>query len=125
MKTLALLHANFEQICAKKKVEKQLGRDLDESLKMLSDNNARCIRVAEFCTRIENNRNKGLKVIRNDFQETTTAILALTCDKNDRGHNEVPAGNLGHGELFAGQGYARRLFRGCRDKEVGGVMKEK
>ena len=61
VKTLALLYANFERICAEKKVEKQLGRDLDESLKMLSDNHSRCIKVAEFYARIEHDINEGFE----------------------------------------------------------------
>ena len=37
VETLALLHANFEQICTEKReVEEQFDRDFDESLKMRS-----------------------------------------------------------------------------------------
>ena len=68
MKTLAALYANFEQIC---------------------ESRARCIKVAETFARIEEDLNEGLRVVRNHFQETATATLALTCGKNDRGHNEV------------------------------------
>ena len=85
VETLALLYANFEQICKEKEVEEQFGRDFDESLKMLSENRARCIKVA----RVELDLNEGLRVVRNHFQETATATVALTCVKNDRGHNEV------------------------------------
>ena len=91
VETLALLCANLERIiCAEKKeVEEQFGRDFDESLKMLSESRNRCIRVVETCARIEDDSNEGLRVIRIYFQETATATLALTCGKNDRGHNEV------------------------------------
>ena len=90
VETLALLYANFERICAEKKeVEEQFDRDFEESLKMLSESLSRCIRVAETYARIEDDLNEGLRVIRYHFQETATATLALTCGKNDRGHNEV------------------------------------
>ena len=46
-------------------------------------------RVAETHARIEEDLNEGLRVIRNHFQETASATLALTCGKSDRGHNEV------------------------------------
>ena len=90
LETLALLYSNFEQICTEKKeVEEQFDRDFDESLKMLSESGARCIKVAETCARIEEDLNEGLRVVRKHFQDTVTATLALTCGKNDRGHNEV------------------------------------
>ena len=91
METLALLYANFEQICTEKEVEKQFARNFDESLKMLSESHARCIKVAATYERIEEDLNEGLRVVRNHFQETATATLALalTCGKNDRGLNEV------------------------------------
>ena len=58
---------------------------------MLSESRSRCIRVAvaETYARIEDDFNEGLRVIRNYFQETATATLALTCGKNDQVHNEV------------------------------------
>ena len=87
VETLALLYANFERICAE--VEEQFDRDFDESLKTLSESCSRCIRVAETYARIEEDLNEGLRVIRNHFQKTATATLALTYGKNDRGHNEV------------------------------------
>ena len=90
VETLAKLYAKFERICAEKKeAEEQFDRDFDESLKMLSDSRNRCIRVAETHARIEEDLNEGLRVIRNHFQETASATLALTCGKSDRGHNEV------------------------------------
>ena len=90
VETLALLYANFERICAEKKeAEEQFDRDFDGSLKLLSDSRNRCIRVAETHARIEKNLNEGLRVIRNHFQETASATLALTCGKSDPGHNEV------------------------------------
>ena len=55
----------------------------------LSDNRDRCAPVAETYARIEEDLNEGLRVIRNHFQETASATLALTCGKSDRGHNEV------------------------------------
>ena len=64
-------------------------RDFDESLKMLPESRNRCIQVAETHARIAEDLNEGLRVIRNHFQETATATLALTCGKNDRGHNEA------------------------------------
>ena len=63
--------------------------DFDESLKMLSESRARCIKVADTYARIEEDLNEGLRVARNHFRDTATATLALTCGKNDRGHNEV------------------------------------
>ena len=63
METLALLYANFERICAEKKeVEEQFDQ------------------VAETYARIEDDLNEGLRA---------TATLALTCGKNDPGHDEV------------------------------------
>ena len=56
---------------------------------MLSESHARCIKVADTCAPIEEDLNEGLRVVRNHFQDTATATLALTCGKNDRGHNEV------------------------------------
>ena len=80
---------NFERMCAEKKeAEDQLDRDFDESLKLLSHSRDRCARVAETHVRIEEDLNEGLRVIRNHFQDTASATLALTCGKNDRGHNE-------------------------------------
>ena len=90
-------------------------RDFDESLKMLSESRARCIKVADTYARIEEDLNEGLRVVRNHFRDTATATLALTSEKNDRGHNDWWT-------LFARQGYARRRLRGGRDGEVGGVM---
>ena len=81
---------NFASICAEKKeVEDQFDWDSDESLKLLSHSRDRCARVAETYARIEEDLNEGLRVIRNHFQETASATLALTCRKTDRGHNEV------------------------------------
>ena len=54
---------------------------------MLSESRSHCIRVAETHAQIEDDLNEGLIVVRNHFQETATATLALTCGKNDRGHN--------------------------------------
>ena len=73
----------------KKEVEEQFDRDFVESLKMLSESCSRCIRVAETFARIEDVLNEGLRVICNHFQETASAKLALTCGKNDLGHNEA------------------------------------
>ena len=56
---------------------------------MLSEIRARCIKVAETNARIEDDLYEGLRVIRNHFQETATATLALTCGKNDRVNNEI------------------------------------
>ena len=89
VETLALLHANFERICAEKKeADDQFDRDFDEFLKLLSHSRDRCARVAETHARIEEDLNEGLRVIRNHFQQTASATLAVTCGKNDRGHNE-------------------------------------
>ena len=88
--TFALSYSNFEQICTEKKeVKEQFDRDFDESLKMLSESRAHCINVADTCARIEEDLNEGLRVVRNHFHETATAILASTFGKNDGGHNEV------------------------------------
>ena len=77
-------------MCAEKKeAEDQFDGDLDESLKLLSHSWDRCARVAGTHARFEEDLNEGLRVIRNHFQETASAILALTCGKNDRGHNEA------------------------------------
>ena len=90
VETLALLFANFERMCAEKKeAEDQFDRDFDESLNLLSHSQDRCARVAETHARIEEDLNEGLRVIRNHFLETASATLALTCGKNDRGHNEA------------------------------------
>ena len=127
VETLALLYANFERNCAEKEVEEQFDRDFDESLKMLSEIRFLCIIVAATYVRIEDDWNEGLKVNRDHFQETATATLALICGKKVRPGSQrgpLPAGNLGHGGLFAGQGYARRRLRGGRDREVSGVMNE-
>ena len=44
VETLALLHANFERICAEKKeAEDQFDGDFDESLKLLSHSRDRCV----------------------------------------------------------------------------------
>ena len=121
VENLASLYSNLEQICTEKEVEEQFDRDFDESLKMLSE--SRCIKVAETYARIEEDLNEGLGVVRNHFQETGTASLALTCGKNDRGHNEVLYLQETLAVVdYAGQGYARRRLRGGRDEEVGGVM---
>ena len=120
LETLALLYSNFEQICTEKEeVEEQFDRDFDESLKMLSESRACCIKVAETYARIDEDLNEGLRVVRNHFQDTATATLAWTCGRSDRGHNEVL-----HGGLNARQGYARRRLRGGRDGEVGVVVSE-
>ena len=90
LETLALLYSNFEQICTEKKeVEEQFDWDFDESLRKLSESRAPCIKVAETYARIEEDWNECLRVVRNHFQDTAAATLALTCGKNDRGHNEV------------------------------------
>ena len=57
MKTLALLYGNFERICAEKEVEEQFDRDFHESLKMLSERRAGCIKVAETYARTEKDLN--------------------------------------------------------------------
>ena len=117
--------SNYLETLALKEVEEQFDRDFDESLKMLSESRARCLKVAETYARIEEDLNEGLRVVRNDFQDTATATLALTCGKNDRGHNEVLylQENPGYdGGLFVRQGYARRRLRGGRDGEEGVVV---
>ena len=91
VETFALLYTNFERICAEKEVEEQFDCYFDESLKMLSESRSRCIGVAEIYARIEDDVNEGLRVIRNHFQETATATLALTCGKNDRGSQRGPS----------------------------------
>ena len=73
----------------RKEAEDQFDRDFDASLKLLSDSRDRCARVAETYARIEEDLDEGLRVIRNHFQETASATLALACGKSDRGHNEV------------------------------------
>ena len=79
VETFAVLCANFERICAEKKeAEEQFDRDFDESLKMLSESRNRCARVAETHARTEEDLNEGLRVIRNHFQETAFATLAMT-----------------------------------------------
>ena len=86
LETLALLYSNFEQIYTEKKeVEEQFDRDFDEALKMLYESRVRCIKVAETYAQIEEDLNEGLRVVRNHFQDTAAATLALTCGRNDRG----------------------------------------
>ena len=99
---------------------------LRKVLKVLSDSRNRCIRVAETHARIEEDLNEGLRVIRNHFQETASATLALTCGKSDRGHNEIRylQETLWPWWHFAGQGYARRRLRDGRDWEASGAMTE-
>ena len=90
LEKLALLYAIFEQICTEKReVEEQFDRDFDESLMQFSESRARCIKVAETHARIEEDLNEGLRVVRSQFHDTAAATLALSCDKNDRDHNEV------------------------------------
>ena len=87
METLALLYSNIAQTCTEKEVEDQFDRDFDESLKMLSESRARCIKIADTYAWIE--ENEGLRVVRKHFKDTATAKLAETCGKNHRGDNEV------------------------------------
>ena len=90
VKTLKLLNAKFEVMCAEKKeIEDQFDRDFDESLKLLSHSRDRCALFADASARIEENPNEGLRVHPKHFQKTALATLASTCGKSDRGHNEV------------------------------------
>ena len=68
-------------MCKKKKLRTQFDRDVDDSLKLLSHSRDRCAWVAETFTGIEEDLDEGLRVIRNHFQETASASLALTCGK--------------------------------------------
>ena len=64
LETLALLYANFEQICTEKReVEEQFDRDLNDSLRKLSESRARCVKVAETHARIEEDLNEGPRVV--------------------------------------------------------------
>ena len=65
-------------MCGKKEAEDQFDRDFDESLKLISHSRDRCAWVAETHARIDEDLNEGLRVIRNHFQETSSATLALT-----------------------------------------------
>ena len=90
LETLALLYANFERICTEKEeVEKQFDRDFDESLKMVSESSARCIKVAATHARIEEDLNEGLRVVRSQFHDTAAATMSLSCGSNDRDIKEV------------------------------------
>ena len=90
LETLALLYANFEQICTEKReVEEQFDGDFDDSLRKLSESRARCVKVAATYARIEEDLNEGLRVVRSQFHDTAEATMSLSCGKNDRDNNEV------------------------------------
>ena len=92
LETLALLYANFEQICTgKREIEEQFDRDFDNSLKRLSESRALCVKVAATYAGIEADLNEGLGVVRSQFNDTAAATLSLSlsCGTNDHDNNEV------------------------------------
>ena len=93
---------------------------------MVSETRARCTKVAETYARVEDDSNELLRVVRKPFPRNGHCDFGLDLWQERPGSQRgpLPAGDPGHGGLFAGQGYARRRFRGGRDREVGGVMNE-
>ena len=85
VETLALLYANFEQICTEKmEVEEQFDRDFDDSLTKLSESRARCVKVAATHARIEEDLDEGLRVHHSHFHDTAAATTSLSCGTHDR-----------------------------------------
>ena len=90
LETLALLYANFEQICTEKReIEEQFDRDFDDSLRRLSESRALCVKVAATYARIEADLNEGPGVVRSQFNDMAAATLSLSCGTNDRDNNEA------------------------------------
>ena len=100
---LGIILFKFRKDMCREEAEDQFDRDFDESLKSLHPTT----KIGASELRKIMHELKMMRVLRNHFQETASATLALT-----------------YGGLFAGQGYARRRLRGGRDREVGGMINE-
>ena len=61
VETLALLYANFERLCAEKKLRTSLTGTSTSPENAASDNQSRCIRVTETHARIEEDLDEGLR----------------------------------------------------------------
>ena len=89
LETLALLYQKCEQACREKKVaDEQFNKDFYCLLERAFVGKARCLETSVAYEKTEEALNEGLGLVSCQFQEVSTAVLALTQGNQARGTNE-------------------------------------
>ena len=87
--TLALLYENFEQACnEKKEAEEEFNKEFYSLLEKVAASRSRCSEASAAYDRAEMAINEGLGLVRSQFEETSSATLALTQGTQARSSNE-------------------------------------
>ena len=73
----------------RKDAEEQFDKDFHEMLEKFATSRSRCVEASAAYDRTELNLNKGLGLVRSQFEATAAATLSLTVGTADRSTNEI------------------------------------